>query len=131
MSKKSRLRGPFDKQHGKHAEPLLKSPWQHLFPIYWSLLTQLSWKKSLLLTCQMFGLLLNTLAADEKYPFQNRDNLTTPIPMQLSQKKKTFSQFFAPFLKSRINFESFDKNDDLHRFCNFDYGLRKRGHINV
>ena len=25
MSKKSRLRGPFDKQHGKHDERLLKS----------------------------------------------------------------------------------------------------------
>ena len=91
----------------------------------------MSWKKSLLLTCQILGLLVNTLAADEKYPLLKRDNLMTPIQMHLSQKQKTFSQFSAPFLKTRLNFEHFDKNDDLHRFCNFDYGLRKRGHINV
>ena len=37
--------------------------------------------------------------------------------MQLSQKQKTFSQFFAGFLKSRLNFEHFEEKDDLHRFC--------------
>ena len=54
----------------------------------------------LLLTHQIFWLLVNTLAADEKYPVLNRDNLMIPIQMQLSQKQKTFSQFLAPFLKS-------------------------------
>ena len=72
------------------------------------------------LTGQMVGLLLNTLPADEEYPVLNRDNLTIPIHMQLSQKQKTFSQFFSAFLKSRSNFEHFDKKDDLHRFCNFE-----------
>ena len=131
MSKKNRFRGPFDKQHGKRAQALLKSASQHLYHIHRSLPRKLSWKKSLLLTCQILGLLVNTLAADEKYPLLKRDNLMTPIQMHLSQKQKTFSQFSAPFLKTRLNFEHFDKNDDLHRFCNFDYGLRKRGHINV
>ena len=45
-------------------------------------------EKSLLLTCQILGLLVNTLAADEKNPVLNRDNLTIPIQMQLSQKEK-------------------------------------------
>ena len=49
---------------------------------------------SLLLTWQMLGMFLNTLAADEKYPLLKRDNLTVPIKMQLSQKHITFSQFF-------------------------------------
>ena len=40
--------------------------------------------------------------------------------MQLSQKQKTFSKFFAAFLKSSWNFEHFDKKEDLHRFCNFE-----------
>ena len=62
------------------------------------------------------GLLVNTLAADEKYPFPNTDNLTTPIQMQLSKKQKSFSQFFASFLKSRLNFKYFEKKDDPHRF---------------
>ena len=117
MSKKNRFRGPFDKQHGKRAQALLKSASQHLYHIHRSLPRKLSWKKSLLLTCQILGLLVNTLAADEKYPVLNRDNLTIPIQMQLSEKQKTFSQFFAAFLKFTLNFEHFEKKDDPHRFC--------------
>ena len=101
MSKKPRSREPFDKQHGKRAQALLKSASQHLYHIHRSLPRKLSWKKSLLLTCQILGLLVNTLAADEKYPLLKRDNLMTPIQMQLSRKQKTFSAFFTAFWKSR------------------------------
>ena len=45
-------------------------------------------------------MLVNTLAADEKYHVLNRNNLAIAIQMQLSQKEKTFSKFFAAFLKS-------------------------------
>ena len=61
-----------------------------------------------------------TLPADEKYLVFNRDNLTIPIEMQLSQKQETFSRFFAVFLKSRVNFQYFEKNDSPHRFCYFE-----------
>ena len=80
----------------------------------------MSWKKSLFLIFQILGLLFNTLAADEKYLLHlllKRDNLLIPIQMQVSQKKKTFSEFFAAFLKSNLNFKYFEKKDDLHRFC--------------
>ena len=97
MSKKSRFRGCFDKQYGKRAQALLKSASQHLYHIHRSLPRKLSWKKSLLLTCQILGLLVNTLAADEKYPVLNRDNLTIPIEMQLSQKQKVFLNFLLLF----------------------------------
>ena len=117
MSKKSRFRGPFDKQHGKRPQELFRSGSHHLYHIHWSLPIQLNWKKSLLLTWKILGLLVNTLAADEKYPVLNRDNLTIPIEMQLSQKQKTFSEFLAAFLKSWLNFEYFEKKDDPHRFC--------------
>ena len=60
------------------------------------------------MTCQILGLLVNTLAADEKYPLLNRDNLTIPIQMQLSKKQETFSDFYAAFLKSRLNFKDFE-----------------------
>ena len=80
----------------------------------------MSWKNPLLLTWQMLGLFLNTLAADEMYPLLKRDNLTIPIQMQLSQKQKTFSEFFAAFLKSRLNFKYFLKKDDPPRFCIFE-----------
>ena len=108
MSKKSRFRGCFDKQYGKRAQALLKSASQHLYHIHRSLPRKLSWKKSLLLTCQILGLLVNTLAAHQKYRVLHRDNLTIPIQMQLSQKLKIFSQFFSEFLKSRLNFNHFE-----------------------
>ena len=63
------------------------------------------------------GLILNTLAGDEKYLVLHNDNLTIPIQMQLSEKQKTFSQFSAAFLKCMSNFERFEKKDDPHRIC--------------
>ena len=97
MSKKPSFRRPFNKQHVKCAKALSKSGSQHLYHIHWSLPSQLSWKKSLLLTCQILGLLVNTLAADEKYPVLNRDNLTIPIQMQLSLTQNTFFYFWLQF----------------------------------
>ena len=117
MSKKPSSRGRFEKQHSKCAQALLKCASQHLYHIQESLPTQLSWKKSLLLTCKMLGLLVNTLAADEKYPVLNRDNLAIGIQMQLYQKQNTFSEFLATFWKSELSLEYFRKKDDPHSFC--------------
>ena len=77
-------------------------------------------KKCLVLTWKILELLINTLAANEKYAVLIRDNLTISIQMQLSQKQKIFSEFFAAFLKSGLNFEYFEKKDDPHGFCIFD-----------
>ena len=54
------------------------------------------------------------MTADDKYSLLNRDNLTQPIPTQLSQKQKAFFQFFAAFSKCTLNFEHLQKKDDLH-----------------
>ena len=81
------------------------------------MLSQVGWKTSLLLTCQILGLLVNTLAADEMYLVLNRDNITISIHMQLSLKPNTFSEFFAAFLKSRLNFKYFETKRLPHRFC--------------
>ena len=62
-------------------------------------------------------MLVNSLAADEKYPVLNRDNLTIPIQMQLSLKQNTFSPVLASILKSILNFEYFETKDDPQRFC--------------
>ena len=43
-----------------------------------------------------------------------------PIQMKLSQKRKSFCQFFASFLKSRLNFKCFKEKDDARRFCTLD-----------
>ena len=113
ISKRSRFGRPFHEQYGKRSQTLLKSEGQHLFHIYWSLWNQLSWKKSLLVICKILGLFLNTLSADDKYSFLNRDNLRQSIEMQLSKKQKTFFQFFYTILKSRMKFEHFEKKMTL------------------
>ena len=114
MSKKSRFKISFAKQHGKRAKTLLKFAWQYLYDIYCSLWRQLSYRKSLLVICKISRLFPNTLSADGKYSLLNRDNLTQPIQIQLSRKQKTFSEFFAAFLKFSWNFEHFQKKDDCH-----------------
>ena len=126
MSKNSRFRACFEKQYGKRAQALLKSASQHLCHVNWSLATKLCSKKSLLLKRKILGLLRNTLAAEEKYLVLNRDNSTIPIQMQLSKKQKSFSEFFAEFLKSRLNFEHFEKEMMLTGLYFRNYGLRKR-----
>ena len=116
MSKKSCFRRPFDKQHRKRVKPLLNSASKHLYHIHWSLPSQMSWKNSLFLIFQVLGLLVKTLAADEKSPVLTRDNLTIPIEMQFSRKQKIFSHFFAAFLKSRIKLKYFKKKMTLIDF---------------
>ena len=57
---------------------------------------------------------VNTLTADDKYSLLNRDNLTQPIRKKLSEKHKSFSEYFLAFSKSTLNFEHFEKKDDPH-----------------
>ena len=94
----------------------MKSASQHLYQIHWSVTRKLCSKKFLVLTCQILGLRVNTLATDEKYPVLNRENLRARIQMQVSEKLKAFFQSFAAFLKSRLNFEYYEKKDDPRTF---------------
>ena len=66
----------------------------------------------MLVLCKFLRLLVKTLTDDEKYSLLYRENLTQPIQLLLSQKRKTFSQFFSAFLKFTLNFEHFQKKDD-------------------
>ena len=52
---------------------------------------------------------VNTLNADGKYPVQYSENLQLLIQMQLSEKRKIFSEFFVPRLESTQNFKHFGK----------------------
>ena len=116
MSKKSRFRGHFDRQHGKRDQTLFKSARQDLYHIFWSMSRQLSWEKSLLLTFQILGVLVNTLPANGKYPVLNRDNLKIPVQMQLSQRQKNLLSVFAAYLKYILNFQRFAKKMTLIDF---------------
>ena len=58
---------------------------------------------------KILRLFVNTLTANDKDSLLNRDNLTEVIEILLSQKQKTFSQFFSGFSKSTLNFGYFLK----------------------
>ena len=63
---------------------------------------------------------VNTLTAADKYYLVNRDNLTEPNQILLSEKEQTFLDFFYFFYfffafgKFRLNFENFPTRDDPH-----------------
>ena len=68
------------------------------------------------------------MSAVDKCCLAIRDFLMEPIDMQLSQKLKTFSGFFAAFFKSRLNFELFQKKDDAPSlFISEATACKKRG----
>ena len=71
----------------------------------------------MLVLCKILRLFVNTLTADDKYSLLNRDNLTQPIQRLLSQKQKTFSEYFSAFFKSTLNFVHFGKNGDPDSRC--------------
>ena len=97
MSKKSRFRGSFEKLHSKRAQTLLKFKRQPLYHIYWGMWRQLTYKESVLVICKILRLFSNTLSADGKYSFLNKDNLMQPIQMILYWKENPFSPSFSAF----------------------------------
>ena len=46
---------------------------------------------------KVLRIFVNTLTVDEKHYLVNRDNLTEPIQVELSQRQKTFSEFSFAF----------------------------------
>ena len=81
----------------------------------------------MLVLCKFLKLLVKTLTDDEKYSLLYRENLTQPIQILLSQKRKKFSQFFSAFLKPILNFEHFQKKDDPHSRCSSQITFSQKG----
>ena len=81
----------------------------------------------MLVLCKFLRLLLKTLTDDEKYSLLYRESLTQPIQILLSQKRKTFSEFFSGFLKPILNFEHFQKIDDHHSRCSSQFTVSEKG----
>ena len=67
------------------------------------------WKMSVRPFPEILGVFLNTLTVDGKYPVEDWENLQFPMQMHRSEKRKTFSQLFVPFLESTSNFQHFEK----------------------
>ena len=63
--------------------------------------------------CKTLRPFLNTFTAHDKYSVLNKQYLRDPIHMELSEKKKNFSEFLSAFLKSRSNFEHIKKKMTL------------------
>ena len=58
---------------------------------------------------EILGMFLNTLTAEVKYPIEDWESLPHLIQMQLSEKRKTFSQYFLAFMEVSSNFKYFWK----------------------
>ena len=86
----------------------------------------------MLVLCKILRLFVSILRDDDKYCLLYRHNLTQAIQILLSQKQKTFSQFFSAFLKSTLNFEHSRKKDDPHSRCISQITVSEKGdQINV
>ena len=74
-----------------------------------------SWKKSALVTSEIFRLFVNTLSPDDKYSRRYMQIFLTQLQTPLSQKGVAFSRFFIAFLKSAWNLEHSEKKEDYSR----------------
>ena len=63
LSKKWRFRTPFDRQHNKGFQTLVKSAWEHFHHIFSSLWGKLIWKISPLVICEILGVFVNKLTS--------------------------------------------------------------------
>ena len=73
------------------------------------------------------------MTANYVYSRSNRENLPLPIQMQLSEKPKTFFEFFIAFLESKVNFEHFEKkkNESHNLSISEVIDFERRAYLNV
>ena len=64
---------------------------------------------SALVWSEILTMFFNTLTTAAKYSRRNMQNFTKQIEAPLSQKQKSFSAYFLPFLKCALNLEHFEK----------------------
>ena len=81
----------------------------------------------MLVLCKILRLSVYTLTNNDRYCSLYRGNLTQPIQILLSQKQKTFSQFFSEFLKDTLNFEFFQQKYDPHSRCFSQINVSEKG----
>ena len=75
---------------------------------------------------------VNGLTADDKYSSTNMKNLLQQFQTLLSQKQKTFSQFFIAFLECAWNLEHFQKKDEYPSLILSEIiEAERRGYLNV
>ena len=72
----------------------------------------MSWKKSALVTLEIFRLFFNTLTLDDKYSRRYMQIFWQQLQRPFSQKGMTFFPFLIAFLKSAWNLEHFEKKEE-------------------
>ena len=93
-------------------ETLLNSTRHHYFPLFPRSWNKLRWKKSALVTSEIFRLFVNTLTPDDKYSRRNMQIFWQQLQMLLCQEEKTFRRFFIAFPKCAWNFEHSEKEEE-------------------
>ena len=64
---------------------------------------------------KILRLFVNIFTVNDKHYLLNRENLTQPIQVELSEKQKNFPNFFLfAFLQSILNFKHLPNKDDRH-----------------
>ena len=114
LSKKRPLWTPLKSEHAKVSGIVAKSHWErfyHVFSLFWGKVDLENVSPRVRWNVRVF---VSTLTVDGMSPVQYCENLQLPIQMQVSEKRKTFSQFFVPYLDSTSSFTHFEKNDDGH-----------------
>ena len=112
MSERSCFRTPFANERVNGFQTLPKSARHHYYPLFSSIRSKLSWKKSPSVWYEILRLFVNALTADDKYSGSNMQKFQQQFHTPLSQKQKTFSGFFIAFLKYTWNLENFQKKDE-------------------
>ena len=97
MPKKFFFRRSVEKEHGKYPQTLFKYEEQHLHHISWSLGSQLSYKKSILVICKISKLFPNTLSADGNYSSLMERIQRNEVRWNYLENKKHFWNFFLQF----------------------------------
>ena len=111
-SKRSCFSTQFVNQRVNSFETLLKSARHNYFPIFPWIRDKLSWKKSALVTSEIFRLFVNTLTPDGKYSRRNMQIFWQELQTLLSQEEKTFYGFFIAFPKCAWNLEHSEKKEE-------------------
>ena len=92
----------------------------------------MSWKKSPSVWYEILRLFVNGLTADDKYSYSNMQNLPQQFQTPLSQKQKTFYEFFIAFLKLAWFLEHFQKKYEYPSLIISEIiDAETRGYLNV
>ena len=126
-SRRSCFRTPLGNQNVNGIQTPLKGARHHYYPFLPWTSGKLSCEKTALLWLKILRLFFNTLTADDKYSCRNMQNFLQQLQTLLSEKRKTFSRFFIPFLKCAWNLEPFEKKDECSSLIISEIIVSERG----